>query len=128
MPGVVTALSCGKVLTLEFSAGQRVDVYGKLHPESMPHAIDTLVRLMLQTIFEEGTFHADPHPGNVFILPDGRLSLLNFGNTGDLDEPTRKSLARLLQAVVNGDGRAATEAYLEMALESEGVRPRGTVN
>ena len=125
IPDVVTTCSSGTVLTLEFSAGERVDVYGKLHPEAMPHAINTLVRLMLQTIFEEGIFHADPHPGNVFVLPDGRLSLLDFGNTGELDEPTRESLARLLQAVVKGDGRAATEAYLEMALASEEVDRAG---
>jgi ubiquinone biosynthesis protein len=41
----------------------------------MPRAINALVKAMLQTIFEEGLFHADPHPGNVFVLPDGRLSL-----------------------------------------------------
>ena len=82
---------------------------------------NTLVRLMLQTIFEEGLFHADPHPGNVFVLPDGRLSLLDFGNTGELDEPMRESLTLLLEAVVKGDARAATEAYLEMAPASEKV-------
>jgi ubiquinone biosynthesis protein len=69
---------------------------------------------MLRTIFEEGLFHADPHPGNVFVLPDGRLSLLDFGNTGELDEPMRESLILLLEAVVKDDARAATEAYLEM--------------
>lgn len=125
IPDVVAECSSGTVLTLEFSAGERVDLYGRQHPEAMPHAMDTLVRLMLQSIFEEGIFHADPHPGNVFILPDGRLSLLDFGNTGDLDEPTRESLARLLQAVVKGDGRAAAEAYLEIALVSEEIDRAG---
>ena len=125
IPDVIGACSSGKVFTLEFSAGERVDLYAKQHPEAMPRAINTLVRLMLQTIFEEGIFHADPHPGNVFVLPDGRLSLLDFGNTGELDEPTRESLARLLQAVVKGDGRAATEAYLEMTLVSEDVDRAG---
>ncbi|MHB0867506.1 MAG: ABC1 kinase family protein [Thermoleophilia bacterium] len=125
IPDVVTTCSSGTVLTLEFSAGERIDVYGKQHPEAMPRAINTLVRLMLQTIFEEGIFHADPHPGNVFVLSDGRLSLLDFGNTGELDEPTRESLARLLQAVVKGEGREATEAYLELALASEEVDRAG---
>jgi ubiquinone biosynthesis protein len=70
---------------------------------------------MLQTIFEEGLFHADPHPGNVFVLPDGRLSLLDFGMTGELDEAMRESLKLLLEAVVKGDARGAKQAYLEMA-------------
>ena len=95
--------------------------YAKRHPEAMPQAMNTLVRLMLQTIFEEGLFHADPHPGNVFVLPDGRLSLLDFGNTGELDEAMRDSLTLLLEAVVNGDARAATEAYLEMAPAGEDI-------
>jgi len=121
IPDVVAECSKGAVLTLEFSAGERIDQYAKLHPEAMPQAMNTLVRLMLQSIFEEGLFHADPHPGNVFVLPDGRLSLLDFGNTGELDEPMRESLALLLEAVEKGDARAATEAYLELAPASEGV-------
>ena len=121
IPDVVAEYSRRTVLTMEYSAGERVDLYARLHPEAMPQAIDTLVKLMLQSIFEEGLFHADPHPGNIFVLPDGRLSLLDFGMTGDLDEPMRESLILLLEAVVKGDARAATEAYLEMAPASEEV-------
>jgi ubiquinone biosynthesis protein len=115
IPDVVSEFSSESVLTMEFSAGERVDLYAKINPEAMPKAIKTLVRLTLQTIFEEGLFHADPHPGNVLVLPDGRLSLLDFGMTGELDESMRESLTHLLEAVVKGDARSATEAYLEMA-------------
>ncbi len=115
IPDVVAEYSSGSVLTMEFSTGERVDLYAKQHPEEMPRLLNTLVRLTLQTIFEEGLFHADPHPGNVLVLPDGRLSLLDFGMTGELDEQMRESLTFLLEAVVKGDARAATEAYLEMA-------------
>lgn len=123
IPDVVAERSNGNILTMDFSAGERIDLYAKEHPEAMPKAISTLVRLMLQTIFEEGLFHADPHPGNVLVLPDGRLSLLDFGMTGQLDEAMRDSLTLLLEAVVKGDAHAAKEAYLELA-------PRGseTVN
>ena len=121
IPDVVAEYSRETVLTMEYSAGERVDLYAKLHPEAMPRVINTLVKLMLQTIFEEGLFHADPHSGNVFVLPDGRLSLLDFGMTGYLDEPMRDSLMLLLEAVVKDDARAATEAYLEMSPGSEEV-------
>jgi len=113
------------VLTLEFSPGERIDHYAKLHPQAMSELMNALVRLMLQTVFEEGLFHADPHPGNVFVLPDGRLSLLDFGNTGDLDAAMRESLMLLLEAVVKGDARAATEAYLEMAPAGQNVDHAG---
>ena len=125
IPDVVAECSGDTVLTMEYSAGERVDLYAKLHPDAMPRVVNTLVKLMLHSIFEEGMFHADPHPGNVFVLPDGRLSLLDFGNTGDLDEPMRESLTLLLEAVVKGDARAATEAYLEMAPASEKVNHVG---
>jgi ubiquinone biosynthesis protein len=121
IPDVVAERSTASVLTMEFSAGERVDLFAGKHPEAMPRLINTLVRLMLQTIFEEGLFHADPHPGNVLVLPDGRLSLLDFGMTGELDEPMRESLTLLLEAVVKGDARAVTEAYLEMTSSSEKV-------
>ena len=121
IPNVVAEYSKKTVITMDYSAGERVDLYAKVHPKAMPRVIETLVKLMLQSIFEEGLFHADPHPGNVFVLPDGRLSLLDFGMTGDLDEPMRESLILLLEAVVKGDARGATEAYLEMAPASEEV-------
>jgi ubiquinone biosynthesis protein len=121
IPDVVAERSSDSVLTMEFSDGERVDSYAKHHPEAMPRLLNTLVRLSLQTIFEEGLFHADPHPGNVFVLPDGQLSLLDFGMTGELDEPMRESLTLLLEAVVKGDARAATDAYLEMTSASENV-------
>jgi ubiquinone biosynthesis protein len=125
IPNVVAECSGETVLTLEFAAGERVDLHARQHPEAMPGAIKTLVRLMLQTIFEEGLFHADPHPGNVLVLADGRLSLLDFGMTGELDEPMRDSLTLLLEAVVKGDARAATEAYLEMVSGSEKANRAG---
>lgn len=121
IPNVVAEYSSRTVLTMEFSSGERVDLYAKLHPEVIPQSITTLVRLMLQTIFEEGLFHADPHPGNVFVLPDGRLSLLDFGMTGELDEAMRESLILLLDAIIKADARAVVEAYLEMAPASESV-------
>jgi len=121
IPEVISAHTRGAVLTMEFSAGERIDAYARQHPEAMPQAMNTLVRLMMQTIFEDGLFHADPHPGNVFILPDGRLSLLDFGSTGELDERMRDALTVLLESVINGDAQAATVAYLEMTPETENV-------
>jgi ubiquinone biosynthesis protein len=121
IPDVVAERSSQAVLTLEFSPGERVDLYAKQHPEAMPRVIGTLVEFMLHTIFEEGLFHADPHSGNVFVLPDGRLCLLDFGMTGEFDAAMRESLARLLEGVVNEDAQAATDAYLEMAEGSENV-------
>jgi len=121
IPDVVAECSGKTVLTLEFCDCERVDLYARRRPEDMPRLINILVKVMLQMIFEDGLFHADPHPGNVLVGPGGRLSLLDFGMMGELDEPIRESLTRLLEAVVKGDARLATDAYLDMTMASEQV-------
>src|SRR3546814_20354330 len=54
-------------------------------------------------VFEDGFFHADPHPGNLFVAPDGRLGLVDFGMVGSIDAPTRSRLIRVFIATAAGD-------------------------
>jgi ubiquinone biosynthesis protein len=54
-------------------------------------------------VFEHGFYHADPHPGNFFVEPGGRIGLIDFGMVGTLDERTQEQLARLLLAVTRQD-------------------------
>jgi len=75
-----------------------------------------LAALVLHQVFETGLFQADPHPGNVFVLPDGRICLHDFGNIGELDEAMRERLAQLIEATVAGDARGVADAYLELGL------------
>lgn len=75
-----------------------------------------LAALVLHQVFETGLFQADPHPGNVFVLPDGRICLHDFGNTGELAEPMRDRLVGLLESTVAGDARGVVDAYLELGL------------
>lgn len=125
VPYVVEEYSTSTLLTLQFMIGERLDIYASKHPEAIAHVIEVIVKVSLRTLLEHGIFHADTHPGNVLVLPDGRVCLLDFGNTGELDEATRESLALLLEAVVNGDARAAMDAYLDMSASSEGVDRAG---
>jgi ubiquinone biosynthesis protein len=64
---------------------------------------------ILFMVFELGQFHADPHPGNVLLLGDGRLGLLDFGMVGRLGEARRIELAALLAAVVRKNEEALTD-------------------
>ncbi|MEO6755210.1 MAG: AarF/UbiB family protein [Chthoniobacteraceae bacterium] len=115
IPDFIGERSSTRVLTMDHSYGERLDRYVSTHPESKSGCIDTFVKVMLRSIFEVGFFHADPHPGNLFVLPDGRVCLHDFGNMGELDETMRDSLSRMLAASVGGDARAATDGYLEIA-------------
>ena len=121
IPDVIPERSTEAVLTLEHSPGVRIDVYAVAHPEARAALTEPVAAVVLRQVFEEGLFHADPHPGNLFVLPDGRLCLHDFGMIGELDEPTREGLTALLEAVVAGDARAATDAYLDLGMVAPDV-------
>jgi ubiquinone biosynthesis protein len=81
----------------------------------------TLLECMLRQVLLSGVFHADPHPGNVLVLADGRLGLLDFGSVGRLDGSLRAALQRLLQAMDRGDPLGASDALLEVMLRPDEV-------
>ena len=114
IPDVVAERSTAAVLTMEHSPGARLDAYLAEHPESGPLLARRLGTLMLRQVFVTGSFHADPHPGNLFVLPEARLCFHDFGMVGELDEQRRDSLTRILEGIVATDARAVTEAYLEI--------------
>lgn len=116
IPDAVSELTRERVLTLEHSPGERIDSYAERHAEERQRLAAGVATLVLHQVFETGLFNADPHPGNLFVLPDGRLCLHDFGMIGELDARLRDGLTRVLEAVVNGDARAMTEAYLELGV------------
>ncbi|MBS1214239.1 MAG: 2-octaprenylphenol hydroxylase, partial [Proteobacteria bacterium] len=70
-------------------------------------------RAVLKMIIDDGLFHADPHPGNLFYLPDNRLALIDFGMVGRVSEERREQLTRLLFGVFNQQPNLVTEVMLE---------------
>jgi ubiquinone biosynthesis protein len=81
----------------------------------------TLLECLLGQVMVSGVFHADPHPGNVLLLADGRLGLLDFGSVGRLDGSLRAALQRLLLAMDRGDPLGASDALLEVMLRPDEV-------
>jgi ubiquinone biosynthesis protein len=80
-----------------------------------------LLAYVLGQIMVAGVFHADPHPGNVLVLTDGRLGLLDFGSVGRIDGSLRAALQRLLLAMDRGDPLGASDALLEVMLRPDEV-------
>lgn len=64
-------------------------------------------------VFRDGFFHADMHPGNVFVTADGAIAVVDFGIMGRIDKPTRRHLAELLMAFLARDYRRAAEVHFE---------------
>ena len=79
----------------------------------------SLLDCLLREVMLEGTFHADPHPGNVLLLADGRLGLLDFGSVGRIDQGLRSALQRLLLALDKGDPAGLADALLEVVERPE---------
>jgi hypothetical protein len=70
----------------------------------------------LKMIFEHGLFHADPHPGNFFIEPDGRPGLIDFGMVGTVDSTTRAALRGLLVALVTQDIAPLVDSFIGLGV------------
>jgi ubiquinone biosynthesis protein len=76
---------------------------------------------MMRQIVIDGVFHADPHPGNILLLEDGRLGLIDFGSVGRLDSELRAALERLLLALDQRDTMAVTDALLEVTARPDAL-------
>ncbi|GBG91635.1 hypothetical protein CBR_g52669 [Chara braunii] len=97
-----------------------------INPQSGPHirakvpmavkAFARLVEAYGPMIFIDGVFHADPHPGNLLLLEDGRMGLLDFGQSKVLDEQTRKQLAQVVVALAGGDVDSIVEAVTDAGM------------
>lgn len=114
IPGVVDELYSDAVLVQEMSKGQRIDDPAFL--AEGPRLARALVDAFIQQFFVSGMFHADPHPGNLFVLADGRICMHDFGLVGFLDKTTRRNLAAFMGAFAQQDGDWLLDAFLDLGL------------
>lgn len=103
------------------SATLNSDANGK-DPSVQREAITSLLfRAFFQQVYIDGFFHADPHPGNLFYLKDGRVALLDCGMVGRLDPRTQQLLTEMLLAIVDLDGQRCAQLTLQLADTAEPV-------
>jgi ubiquinone biosynthesis protein len=108
-------LCTARVLVMERMDGRPLATIDGGTPAGMRAVLArSLLDCLLRQVMLEGTFHADPHPGNVLLLADGRLALLDFGSVGRIDAGLRTALQRLLLALDRGDPAGLADALLEV--------------
>src|SRR5215472_15412507 len=126
VPAVYGQWSTSRVLVMEYLDGVSVRDAEPVLAESAAdrHGLACgLLGTILRQVMAEGTFHADPHPGNVLVLRDGQLALIDFGSVGRLDPLQQAALRRLLLAVAQRNPAELHDSLLDLA---QAARPAAT--
>lgn len=124
VPRVHRELCGDDLIVLEFLDGIQVTRTEQL--ERAGHSLPAVARriggLYGAMIFELGFFHGDPHPGNLLVLPDGRIGLLDFGLCKELPDGFAALVARMMVSALIGDSEDALDAAARLGFETDGMR------
>jgi ubiquinone biosynthesis protein len=123
IPKVHWETTTSRVLTLERLHGLKVSDLDALDRAGIdrPALAARAAQVVAQMIFDDGFFHADPHPGNLFIEPDGRIGLIDFGMVGVVDAELRERLGMLLIALTRKDPHRIAAALSRLSTSSTQV-------
>ena len=116
IPKVYRETTTTRVLTTELVQGIKVSKLDRLDREGYDRKKITErgARICLSQIFDHGFFHADPHPGNIFVLPGNVVCLLDFGMVGNIDRNTREDFVELVDSIVRSDESRAAQCLLKI--------------
>jgi len=109
-------LTTDRVLTMEFMSGISLDSKQSLEDEGLDtlQLAETGAKIFLEMIFRDSFYHADPHPGNILVMEDGRIGLLDCGMVGRIESGLRDQIENMLLAVASGDARRLTRSVIHI--------------
>jgi len=112
-----------KVLFMERIEGVRIDDIGNISLQGLDrkHLAKVGVNAYFKMILEDGFFHADPHPGNIFAMPTGQIGFMDFGMVGRVSPELRETMAGTFLALINKDFDRLIDQYLELGLVPEHI-------
>ena len=119
VPVVFSEATTTKVLTMEYIDGVKASDIERLDEGGFDRKVIAArgADLIFKQIFVHGFFHADPHPGNIMILPDNVICYLDFGMMGRIDRQTRENIVDLTIAVVRQNEVKATDVLLRLTTQ-----------
>jgi ubiquinone biosynthesis protein len=127
VPRVYWEYTTRRLMVQERIHGVKIDDFASL--DAIGYDRDRIAmhasRLVIKEVLEDGFFHADPHPGNLLILPGETIGLLDFGTVGYLDERDKANLIRLYIAVIRFDATSAVEQLIRMDIADPTINQRG---
>ncbi|WP_400261119.1 ABC1 kinase family protein [Sphingobacterium sp. SG20118] len=120
VPKVYPKLSSDRVLTMEYMNGVKVTDKEKLKAMGLDleEIVDNGINLYLEQVIVHGFFHGDPHPGNLMVLPNGKLAFIDFGNMGKLLAIDRQNLEEFIQAAVSSNAIHLADTIEDVAIVS----------
>ena len=126
VPAPIDDYGTTRVLTMEYIPGKKITSLSPLRLMEIDASslADELFSAYLKQFLVDGLFHADPHPGNVFLTDDDRIALLDLGMVGRVTRSFQDNLLRLLLAISEGRGDTAAEAAVKMGEAKEGFDRR----
>ena len=116
VPKVYRDFSCERILTMENIQGVKASDIELLKQKGADLSLvaERGANLVMEQIFVHGFFHADPHPGNIFILPDNIICFIDFGMMGRLSRQNREDFTDLLLYIVRRNERKVTDSVLKL--------------
>lgn len=116
VPEPIDDYTTTRVLTMEYIPGRKITEVSPLRFIEIDgtRLAEEVFRAYLKQILVDGFFHADPHPGNVFLTEDNRIALLDLGMVANVSGTFRENLLRLLLAISEGRGNDAAEVTIKM--------------
>lgn len=126
VPKIYWQYTTERVLTMEFIHGWKVtDVEALLRQGITPYKINRLLaRTYLKQMLEDGFFHADPHPGNLRVMADGRLAFFDFGMTGTIDARLQGLMIDAFFHILNRDVAGLVDDLIRLEFLDPQVDPR----
>jgi ubiquinone biosynthesis protein len=127
IPRVFWEYTASKVLTTEYISGIKISDLEGLDAAGLDRKAIALngANLTLKEVFEFHFFHADPHPGNLFVLTNAVIAPVDFGMTGTIDEEVAANMSALFTAVLNRDVNTLIDILLSMGVASEPIDRKG---
>ena len=127
VPEPIDDYTTTRVLTMEYITGKKITALNPLRLLEIDGGLlaEELFRAYLKQFLVDGIFHADPHPGNVFLTDDDRIALLDLGMVGRVTRTFQDNLLRLMLAISEGRGESAAEAAIRMGEPKEGFNREG---
>ncbi|MBL7075294.1 2-polyprenylphenol 6-hydroxylase [candidate division KSB1 bacterium] len=118
VPKVYWELATDRVLTMEYIDGIKASEIEKLEAAGLDRKIIAVngAQAILKQVFEHGFFHADPHPGNIFVLENNVIAPLDYGMMGRLDDEMREEVGNLLSGIVHKDADRIISAFRHIGI------------